>query len=143
MFVTEIDQSYEKYILNLLLPKVPEFKFLTARSLGGASIYDFSAFKKDEQVAELDIKVRDERSDTYKDYFISKEKIIRLRKNPSLNFYVIYYFKGDKKIRIYDLRRCQLEERWIKFIHKRSGEPVESLVFCIPAGQFMFEAYLM
>jgi hypothetical protein len=147
MFVTKNDQNYETFLLDLLVPKVKEFRGLSFRHQQGYSVFDFHGYKKDELVAEVDVKVREAASADYKDYFVSQTKVGRMRKNQRYSFYMIYYFKKDHRVKVYDLRECQrrgcLKEKKIQFKHKRSGEQIEKAVFSLPRGQWIFDAFIL
>ena len=128
------DKSEELRVLNLIQPLIPGIKDLVFKQNNGSAFFDF-----DSPEASLDIKVREERSDRFKDYFVSKEKVYYLHGHKDRPCYVIYFFKNDNKIRAYKLNDCQLEEKEIEFVHKRTGQPTKSKVFCLPAGNFCFE----
>ena len=143
LFATAEDQSHEEHILEHVKPHIEDFDSLTFEHQTGASLFDFHGFYTGVQVCEVDVKVRDAFSETFKDYFISTDKIHRMRAKPDLSFYMIFYFTKDRRVRVYNLRSCALEEKEISFTHKRSGELIEKKVSSVPAGQFIFDAYIL
>ena len=135
MFVNEQDQQFETWVFESIHNHL--FPGTAFKHALGASIFDFISLNGQ---IELDVKVRDCESTAYPDYFVSADKVRRMKQYPLKSFYVAYYFLKDQKVRVYNL--SELEEREIEFKHKRSGENIKSHVFCINSAAHLLDAYL-
>lgn len=144
MQVTKKDESSERFILGLIKKHIPAFRKVKFEQGLGASLFDFWGFKKngDKKIG-VDVKVRDIRSTAYSDYFISKDKMSMVFAKLEMQFFAIYYFSKDRKVRVYDLSNPKIEEREIKFTHKRTGKEMKQDVFAIPAMDHIFDCYLI
>jgi len=138
--VTSNDITLEQQVLDMV-KDTDLFRDLIFFHNRPDSVYDFAGFLKTMPVCEVDIKVREESSFSFPNYFVSKEKVGWMRGHPRLDYYIVYFFNGDKKIRIYQLNSLDLKSRMLNFKHKRSGRNLTSMVFLVPAQEFAAEYY--
>lgn len=142
-FVTENDQSREEQIFKQIKFYIPALKDLTFKHQTGTSIFDYHGYKDNKLVCKVDVKVRDYSADDFEDYFVGRDKVQEMRAKPTLAFYMVFFFTKDRRVRVYNLRDCNLEEKDIGFTHKRSGEYIEKRIFVLWRGCFIFEAFLL
>lgn len=140
-YLTKENQQQELRILNAIKPHV--FEGIRFKHQTGTSIYDFKGYFGSVLVAEVDVKSRGYHADDFPEYFVEPGKVYRMKTNRSVGYYIAFYFEKDKRIRVFYLNDCPLEEKEIEFSHKRDGHRVKKKIFCVPARQFIFEAYLI
>lgn len=143
MEVTPRDESNERFVLKLTKKHIPALRLVKLVQARGVSLFDFWGFRNEIKTVGIDVKVRDIPSNKFKDYFISKDKIYMVRAKPEMDFYVIYYFKGDHVLKVFNLREVDLGECDLEFTHKRTGKLLRQNLYTIPSYQHCFRALLI
>lgn len=135
MHVTKQDHENERRVANLVKKYVDHFSDIEfAQNTDPASPFDFLGYHAGVLLLTAEVKVRDIASNQYPDFFISKEKFEEVCQSQSnLAHYIFYWFKKDRVLAIYDLRHSRLKPKQLSFKHKRSGENLEQLVYCVPS----------
>lgn len=145
MYVTEDDTDSERKVVRYVkrTSRLPDFTGVTFKqNRDPAAIFDFNGYRDDLLVLKLDVKIRDIASTDYPDYFISMEKYDEFRVG-LCKYYMLYGFKKDRSILVFDLARCGITKRESQTIqHKRAGIPVTGPVYTVKAKDALETLFL-
>ena len=133
LYVNENDHKLENLSLRYFCSKTDIFDGVKwSQNKDSRSTWDFTG-KSNETEFQLDVKVRDINSNDYPDYFISEEKHDDSLERPC---FVLYVFRGDRKMRLYDLSSCEFVKEDNQTIHhRRANKKMTSVVYKIPSYQ--------
>lgn len=135
MFVTKTDNKLEQQYLDMYCARSQMHDFEDVQFVQNtdrAGIFDFFGYRDNEIVLKLDVKVRDIRSDQYKDFFISKEKVHEATSPNKIIYYMLYVFTGDNQMRLFNLAFCDFKlVKDQKIHHRRANKEMTGDVYTI------------
>lgn len=134
MFVNSNDYNSEVEVLNSCIDLIPEISNRNLKHISSSSIYDFAGDQ-----LKVDVKVENISSTQYPRYLLSKEKGDLVKNEPQCDYWIIYYFLGDYKIRAFDLSYTPLTLSVLNYTHARSQEKMSKEVYSVPSHAYRYE----
>ena len=132
LYVNDHDYQLEDMVMHFVANIVPDFQGYDFRHNKSTALFDFTGLNK-HGIIYVDIKVRDINPDKFNTYFISADKVKRMR-STEIPCYLVYYFEKPRIIRVYNLSKLPITPYDLKFIHKRAKTIQSKNVFCVPSG---------